>query len=272
MKYFIILPFLTLLFSCQMNNSKKNLEKTKFNQSKILKNNHEKISFENNKPNEEIKADSILKFKERVKILLELTDSTSMPDYFASQRDVDSINNNFDNSHRSALAAEKYLIKNNPFNNVKKDSIGLFLKINGYWKLFEPNPNNDEADLIFEHYFKEFGYYSIYVQWGEGNGYKIINEETGEVQNLYGRPYFSPTGKYMISISGDIIAQYSANGFELFKTENNSLRYLGNFDPEDWEPSDLKWMNNHEFILEGMTYNFNDTSNSFFYLKGMIKE
>lgn len=84
---------------------------------------------------------------------------------------------------------------------------------NGNWLRVPVDTLVDEVGNSFEHYLKEYGYYSIRTQWFEGNSFKLVNDVSGEITNLFGRPYFSPNGNFVISINLDLEAQYSANGF-----------------------------------------------------------
>ncbi len=128
----------------------------------------------------------------------------------------------------------------------------------GSWIKLEVNPNTEEADHIFEYFFKDFGFYSIVVQWSEGIGYKLINYSTGEVTNLFGRPYFSKNGQYVISVNTDLEAGYSSNGFQLFENKHGNLIHLGNYEPNEWGPVKAKWIEENKLILENETIDFSE--------------
>ncbi len=202
--------------------------------------------------------DTILLFKNSHSLKLKNTDSIFISEYFLGNEILDSLTKFHNNSHRKALDIENYLLKsNNQF--AKKDSLGLHLKMkDGEWKLISVNFNKEEADNTFEHYFQEFGFYSVRTQWSEGNGYKLINDTVGEVYNLFGRPYFSENGQYVISVNVDIEAGYSSNGFQLFQNINGKLTNLGVFEPDGWGPYSAKWIDNSTVILKNETVEFKD--------------
>jgi hypothetical protein len=197
--------------------------------------------------------DTTLIFSDSVKLTLRHTDSILINEYYLDPKTIDSITKPHQNRHIEALEIEKYLFKT--FSQfAKRDKNGLNIKLdNGEWKLLTLNPMADESDNTFEYYFKDFGYYSIRVQWGEGNGYKLVNQIDGSETNLFGRPYFSPNGQFVISINMDIEAGYSQNGFQLFKNENGKLKLLGYYEPEGWGPFSARWIDNNKLVLKNQT-------------------
>ncbi|MTI29274.1 hypothetical protein E1171_00445 [Cytophagales bacterium RKSG123] len=140
---------------------------------------------------------------------------------------------------------------------VRKDENGVSLKMqNGNWKPITLDENKDEAGNTFEYYFKDFGFYSVRTQWGEGNGYKLINDSSGKITDLIGRPYFSPNGTFILAVNFDIEAGYSWNGFELFRNDNGQLKKLGIYEPDKWGPYAVKWIDNNRLILKNQTFDF----------------
>jgi len=217
--------------------------------------------------------DTTLNFSFRTQLSLKHSDSVFINEYFLDNETLDSITKTFDNRYLEALAIEKHLLKTNS-EFFKRDSKGLYVKLkNGDWKLLTLDQMSDEADNTFEHFFKEFGYYSIRVQWGEGNGYKLVNYVDGTVTPIFGRPYFSPNGLYIISVNFDIEAGYSENGFQLFRIKNGQLQHLGDFKPTSWGPISAKWLDNNMLILKNQTIDENNGNSHFidFYSELRIK-
>jgi len=215
--------------------------------------------------------DTIFSLNDNIQLTIQLTDSIYIPEYFLDNKALDSISNSYDNWHLRSLAIEKYLLEENK-NHTKRDTSGLFIKMkNGEWKLIPLDPMTDEVDNTFEYYFKDYGYYSIRTQWGEGNGYKLINDLTGKITNLFGRPYFSPNGKYIISVNADIEAGYSENGFQLFENNNGKLLHLGNYKPSSWGPMAAIWIDNNTIKTENVTTEIIDGVSDYLYFYGKIK-
>tara|TARA_B110000285_G_scaffold179163_1_gene201692 strand:+ start:274 stop:453 length:180 start_codon:yes stop_codon:yes gene_type:complete len=57
---------------------------------------------------------------------------------------------------------------------------------NGNWLRAPIGTLVDEVGNSFEHYFKEHGYYSKRTQWFEGNRFKLVNDLSDEITNLFG--------------------------------------------------------------------------------------
>lgn len=217
--------------------------------------------------------DTTLIFLDNLQLTLKHTDSIFINEYYLNSKIIDSLTKPHDNRHIEALEIEKYLLKT--YNNfAKRDTNGLYIKLqNGNWKLLTLDSMTDETDNTFEYYFENFGFYSIRVQWGEGNGYKLVNKLDGTETNLFGRPYFSPNGQLIISVNADIEAGYSSNGFQLFKNENGKLELLGNYQPSTWGPYIAKWTDNDKLVLKNQTLEFKDGDMNYtdFFLEIKIK-
>lgn len=207
---------------------------------------------------EPTELDTLLQFENSYSITLKTTDSIKMSEYFMEKEVLDSLNRIHGNSHDHALDVENHLLKT--FGEyVRRDSLGLHLKMKDEsWKLVSLKPDTHEADNTFEHYFTEFGFYSIRTQWGEGNGYKLINDQNGHTTDLFGRPYFSKNGKFIISISADIEAGYNRNGFQLFHNTDGELQKIGDYEPRAWGPYSAKWKDSSTIILKNETIEFKD--------------
>jgi len=204
--------------------------------------------------------DTTFTFSDSIHLSLSYTDTTFTNCYFLECHVIDSITNVHNNRHLEALDIEKFQLQKFG-DHVKRDSSGLYVKLeNEIWKHLPLSRNADEVDNIFEYYFKDFGFYLIRVQWGEGNAFKLVNDANGAETQLYGRPYFSPNGRYVISVSADIDAGYNPNGFQLLENKNGSLIHLGNHNPNAWGPYSAKWTSNNRIILKNRTMDFANQS------------
>ncbi|MCE3226217.1 MAG: hypothetical protein K0S32_768 [Bacteroidetes bacterium] len=218
--------------------------------------------------------DTVLEFNV-AQLTLKPTDSIYIEEYFLKNKQIDSVTKLYDNCEVTALAIEKLVSKRIPgFLRRENKPEKLFLKLKTeQWHLMTTDPNLDDAGHEFEHYFKEFGYYSIRTQCYEGNFYKIVNDSSGDVTKLFGRPYFSSNGNYMISVSEDLIAGYCRNGFQLFKNENGNLVMIGKFEPTLWGPQSVRWISENKFIMKCARLKNPNTFESLnFYTEVTIKE
>jgi hypothetical protein len=264
MKHTILIIFFLIFLSCKQN-KQTNSVSTLNEPDKEMANDLKKIEEIENEKKTRIKRwfeptelDTTLRSKNSLTITLKNTDSIYISEYYVDKEIIDSLNRIHNNSHSVALGIENYLLKiNTEF--AKKDSLGLHLKMeNSRWKLISVNQNEEEVDNTFEHYFQKFGFYSVRTQWGEGNSYKLINDKNGEVTNLFGRPYFSKNGEYLISVSVDIEAGYSRNGLQLFRNRQGELEKILDYEPKGWGPYSAKWKNKATVILKNETVEIRD--------------
>ena len=226
-------------------------------------------SHKKNKKGGQIRTDTLIEVTSKLKLELNRTESVNINEYYLDEIIVDSIDIHEGNRHSYALVVEKYKLKTQR-DIIKRDSTGFYVKlINGKWKKLELNLEFDEIDHTFEYLFNKFGFYSIRVQCGEGNGYKLVNNENGDVIRILGRPYFSPNGKYILSVNSDLEAGYSGNGFELFENNEGVLKKIILFEPKNWGPYSAKWIDNNTVIMknEGLEVKNDSLLNSEFYIK-----
>jgi hypothetical protein len=207
--------------------------------------------------------DTTLTFKNKT---IELSPSTSsdFDPYFLSNELIKSLTKDFGNFHQKAMAIEEYQLKKFA-SIVKREGNELFVKLDdGRWFQLEINSDYDETAHAFEYYFDKFGFYSIRVQWGEGNGYKLVNSRTGEMTNLIGRPFFSPDGTQIVALGNDIEAGYSINGFQLLTNNSGTVKALGTFSPTSWGCESGKWLSNSRLILKNVSFEYSDSSSNYF--------
>ena len=167
----------------------------------------------------------------------------------------DSLRKHINNGHNVARAIEQRQIKKNQF-CVFRDSadlLNLKLKDSSWFKVI-PNVELDEADCLLHKYYEKHGFYSIYVQWYEGSAGKLICANDGETYPTWGKAYFSPNGKYVITIMQDLEAAYSPNGFQVFENQSGILNLLGEYNLTAWGPNALEWIDNSSFLISGVTF------------------
>lgn len=200
------------------------------------------------------KVDTVLYLTNDRILKIEVCDSLFIQDYIDDDQTLKTISRQFGNSHESALAIEKYLEKSNK-GIFKRDSIGLNLLLgNETWKRLSINDTFEEADNTFEHYFRDYGFYSVRTQYGEGNGFRLIEVKTGLETKINGRPYFSKNGKFILTVICDIEAGYSFNGFELFTNKNGKLKELIEYNPYNWGCIAAKWINDSTVVIKNESY------------------
>lgn len=110
--------------------------------------------------------------------------------------------------------------------------------------------NFDDYAYTLHHYFPEQEYYLVRVQFGEGNGFMLINRKNGFKKYVFGEPYFSPSSKYIVTLSSDLEAGYNPTGIQLLLNQDDSLSEQMKVYIRNWGPTALKWMTDNEFILQ----------------------
>ena len=157
----------------------------------------------------------------------------------------------FNNSHQQARAIEEYELKEQKIDFLKRQEENSKI-----WEIKLTNGSTFEfrypryiADCNFEHYFPKYEIIVFRAQYGEGNGYQILDRRTGKNVGTFGPPQFSPSGQYFICMNDDVEANYSSNGIQLFEFVNNEpelqLQYR-----MDYGPSRANWIDNGSLHLE----------------------
>ncbi|KYG73052.1 hypothetical protein AWN68_10195 [Roseivirga echinicomitans] len=207
--------------------------------------------------------DTTLIFKDKT-IQLKPSSSGDFDPYFLSNELINSLTKDFGNFYKKSLAIEEYQL--GKFGSrVRREGNELFVKLDdGSWLQLRTNPNYDEVGHTFEYYFDKIGFYSIRVQWGEGNGYKLVNSKTGKVTDIIGRPFFSPDGTFIVALGNDIEAGYSTNGFQLLSNNSGSIIGLGIFSPTSWGCESAIWLSNNKLTLKNESLEYSNTNSNYF--------
>ena len=227
----------------------------------------EQTDFPNQKPSAfPPRIDTVWHLADGRSIILSGIGRVAIHEYLPDFAYLDSMDRIYDNRFEAALAYERH-VASHYGERFKRDSSGLYVRLrNGKWKKLYPDESLDETGHTFEYYFPTFGYYSIRTQWGEGNGYKLINEHTGEVTRIIGRPYFSPDGAYVLAVSSDLEAGYSANGFQLLENKHGHLRLLLSQEYENRGIVRAQWKDDSTAVLLWeMPWYANDVERKRFY-------
>jgi len=184
-----------------------------------------------------------------------LTDSSEFRPIYDDHLIRDSLKRHFGrgNRHRESAAVEEYQLKAQKVDFLSRHNNpdllwNIVLTSGDNTELYIPR-NSEIADYTFEHFHESSDLIVFREQWGEGNGYMIVDRKSGSKVRTWGPPVFSPDRDYFISFQADIDAHYSNNGIQLFKIVNGipelQLEYA-----MDWGPTKVEWLNNKTFKLE----------------------
>lgn len=85
-----------------------------------------------------------------------------------------------------------------------------------------------------------------------------VNFVDGVQVDFMQEPIFSPSRKKIVSSCGDLESGEMPNGIQLFSIENNEIVKVFQIDLEDWEPFEIKWLNDSEIIIKRAFLDDND--------------
>lgn len=204
--------------------------------------------------------DTTIDLSDTLSIHIQYIDTSFTSNYFSDQSTIDSLISELHNSQLKAAAIQHHQLKSvSEF--VKYDTASVSVKLaDGSWKQLVPNESKEEAHLLFEKYFDKLGYYSIFLQLYEGVSYIMVSEKSGTKTYLFGRPYFSPSGKYMISTNADLEAGYTKNGFQLYYNVDGELHLLAEYEPNNWAPTNVLWLDDNQLLIDSYILSANSES------------
>lgn len=136
---------------------------------------------------------------------------------------------------------------------VKRVGKSLFLTLKDSKKVELADKGDDTDELehyIYQGRLKGISHYIVRVQYYEGGGYLVINENSGEMVHIIDPLVVSPSKKYAIAGNCDLVAGYTFNGIELYEIQNNNLVLVGKKELEGWGPKKLYWQNDSTLIGE----------------------
>lgn len=185
----------------------------------------------------------------KYKVEIRPTDSIQIGTIYKDKAKRDSIKSKYSNWNERSRALEKYLLKtDNPGITRDKDDFVNVRLLNGETIRLIPDKSKEETDFAFEQHLKPQKLLVFRVQWYEGNNYAIIDQTNGKKTYMFGKPFFSPDNRLLVSINCDIEAEYSDNGFQLFEFSGRQLKQIWEFKPTLWGPTDIKWIDNYTAI------------------------
>lgn len=167
--------------------------------------------------------------------------------YYPDHNKRDSIRHHFDNDFQASLAVERYLEQayDTLFRRLS-DTLRFTASDQDHWQLI----NSDSQRYCVEHYFEAQRLFLVKIFYQIGNSYTLINAHNGQVVYLWGRPYFSPEGRSLVSINNDQKIQYGANGIQFFDMAGDSLVQRWELGLSNWGPRALSWLAEDSLIIQ----------------------
>lgn len=130
-----------------------------------------------------------------ITIFSKRVDSIFIPNLFSDQKFRDKLTDTIGNSQARAEKIEKYLKTKYSQLFDRTDSVlTLKLEKNKKIQFLKWDEENDEGYSLIG-FFPKWNYYLLWVQWGEGNCWMLVNRKNGFKKYIMGEPYFSKSGK-----------------------------------------------------------------------------
>ncbi|MDI1233458.1 MAG: hypothetical protein PSX81_04185 [bacterium] len=149
-------------------------------------------------------------------------------------------------------------------NFVHRNGDTLFLeKTDGnYVQLINCFLDDDDsfANYTYQMYLDDIDYFVVYAGFYEWYNYCLINRETGKITYTCGSPVVSPTNQWLMAGNCDLIAQFTFNGFELFKIEKNDLKLIASKALNNWGPEKIKWTKSNELLVQQSIFDSTSTT------------
>jgi hypothetical protein len=105
------------------------------------------------------------------------------------------------------------------------------------------------SNYLYKGYLKDMNQFLVYGAFYEWFNYQLIDRITGDTTALSGEPVLSPDKKRFISGNSDLMAGFTFNGIELYKSTHKpeliGARALGK-----WGPNIIKWLDNRTLVIE----------------------
>jgi hypothetical protein len=95
---------------------------------------------------------------------------------------------------------------------------------------------------------KDIGYALVHVQYWESKTYYLVNLQTGQTEDIEGRPVISPSNKFLVSTNFAGVSGESDPVIKIYRLSKPHLILDWSLKP-NWEPSDPKWVSDTELSL-----------------------
>lgn len=134
----------------------------------------------------------------------------------------------------------------------RTDSLTLTFQLkNG--KTLNLKNDTSESNFITYNYIEtmpDINAWFLRETYYEGGGYLLIDRQTGEKTEIYGRPCLSKNKLWFFTYSFDIEAGFIDNGIQLFNVENGKPRHVWTKEITSWGPSIVKWSSDSCVYIE----------------------
>jgi hypothetical protein len=82
-------------------------------------------------------------------------------------------------------------------------------------------------------------------QFGEVEGFLLVNNRNGSQYDIPGKPVLSPDSKRIAVACVDLEARYNPNYLAVYRMDKDSCRTEYSIEPIDWGAEIIQWLDNH---------------------------
>jgi hypothetical protein len=131
----------------------------------------------------------------------------------------------------------------------RRDSTGLHLSTsNGGEVLLTDRTDDSESGDEFIRYglvawHPELNTYEVAVGYYEGGATLLIDGRSGHRTKIWATPLESPDRRRLIAASMDMEATFDPNGFQIWRTDGDTLALEWQRETTDWGPTNPRWIN-----------------------------
>jgi hypothetical protein len=171
---------------------------------------------------------------------------------------LDSLCKNIFNSYECAQTIEKFQLRHYAEYVTRKDGrLEISLK-SGEVKVFKDTLSESYTDVAysFRAYLKAIGYFLIAVQFYEGGGYLMINDNTGKEFFILDLPTISPSKQRLVSSSN--YAEIEDSGIQIWRLTSNEMVLEWSIESADWGAKNAIWLDDKTISLTKVDYNFRE--------------
>jgi len=126
------------------------------------------------------------------------------------------------------------------------DQLVLTLFSGAEMRLQDVRAGSYETDRVysFHGYLEPIGSFLIHVLLWEGDGYLLIDTQSGAQHWLDAPPLLSPNGQRFLTASMDVMAGYNPNRVQIYRVVTGSIELEWSLEPGDWGPAEAAWLDN----------------------------
>lgn len=144
----------------------------------------------------------------------------------------------------------------------KTDEHKLSLKLkNGSIKTYTDVLSEDYSTAVsysFIGYPDGLNYYVLRLQYYEGCGFILVDQNDGKEYAVADLPVMSPDKKTFACVHADVAAKYNSNAIQIWHILEGRLVLAYELNPKQWGPSSAIWKDRDHLEITSVKYDWNN--------------